>query len=70
MHGDILKVGKDFADAVSGKLKSQGKIETSARRDYAITWVSTLDCIMSERALRRAVKNERREVTYFESQAL
>ena len=70
MQGDILKVGTDFVDAVSGTLQAQGALRTSARQNVTIAWVSTLDCVASERAIRRAVQMAGRTVTYFESQGI
>lgn len=75
--GDILKVGKDLVDAVTGKLSAQGKI-TIKRGNIDVrycapkelTWVSTADCVVSERVLRRAVEKEGQIVTYFESQGV
>ena len=70
--GDILKIGTDLVDAVSGTLKSQGKV--TCRRhacvDKTLTWVSTFECVKAEKLLRQAVKDERQTITYFESQAI
>ena len=70
--GDILKIGTDLVDAVSGTLKSQGKV--TCRRhgctDKDLTWVSTFECVKAEKLLRQAVKDERQTITYFESQAI
>lgn len=75
--GDILKVGTDVADAVAGKLSAQGKI-TVKRGNIGVrycapkelTWVSTADCVVSERVLRRAVEKEGQVITYFYSQGV
>jgi len=76
-HGDILKIGKDLADAITGTLKAQGKMtvkRTSISSRYidpkTLTWVSTADCVVSERVLRHAVKKEGQTITYFESQGV
>lgn len=75
--GDILKIGTDLVDATTGTLKSQGRI-TVERENIAsryinpktLTWVSTANCVVSERALRAAVKQEGQRVTFFESQGV
>lgn len=72
---DILKIGTDLVDATTGTLKAQGKI-TVERANIAsryinaktLTWVSTADCVVSERVIRRAVKAEGQTVTMFQSQ--
>lgn len=67
--GDILKIGKDFVDAVSGKLQAQGRIRVGVS-GKDLTWVSTMNCIDSETLLRKSVKDEGGRVTYFESQGV
>lgn len=67
--GDILKIGKNFVDAVSGKLQAQGRVRVGiSGKD--LTWVSTMNCVDSETLLRKAVKDEGGRVTYFESQGV
>ena len=68
--GDILKVGKDLADAVTGQLRSRGEIEVRSTNPKRLTWVSTADCVTSERILRRSVENEGHHVSFFMSQGL
>lgn len=67
--GDILKIGKDFVDAVSGKLRAQGRVRVGINRKE-LTWVSTFNCIESETLLRKALKDEGCQCTYFESQGV
>lgn len=67
-HGDILKVGNNFVDAVTGRLRAQGKI--TMRGGMPLTWVSTLPIAETERILRRSAQLEARTVTYFESQSV
>lgn len=76
-QGDILKIGTDLVDATTGKLKAQGKVTVSRPNidprhiaPKTLTWVSTADCTVSERILRRSVKNEGQTITYFESQGV
>lgn len=65
--GDILKVGKDFVDAVSGKLHAQGKVRIGEKN---LTWVSTMNCVESETLIRKAIKDEGKIISYFESQGV
>lgn len=67
--GDILKIGKNFVDAVSGKLQAQGRIRVGIN-GKDLTWVSTINCIDSETLLRKSVKDEGKHITYFESQGV
>jgi hypothetical protein len=67
--GDILKVGKDFANAVSGQLKAHGQMKVGIG-EKVLTWVSTMNCIESESLLREAVRQEGKCITYFESQGV
>ena len=70
-HGEILKIGDSFVDAVSGTLKSQGTVTVRkhACAEKTLTWVSTYDCVRSERVLRKAVADEGHTVTCLSSQA-
>lgn len=67
--GDILKIGKDVVDAVVGKLQAQGKVGVEGN-SRELTWVSTMDCTRSESILRKAVKDEGKRITYFQSQGV
>ena len=75
--GDILKIGKDLVDATTGTLKAHGQvtvqranISTRYLAPKTLTWVSTADCVQSERVIRRAVTAEGQTVTLFQSQAV
>lgn len=67
--GDILKIGKDFVDAVSGTLQAQGKIIVGVG-GKELTWVSTVNCALSEKVLRQAVEAEGKRITFFQSQGV
>lgn len=75
--GSILKIGRDLVDATTGTLLAQGKITVKRGNvdvrycaPKELTWVSTANCVVSERVLRQAVKKEGQIVTHFESQGV
>ena len=66
-QGEILKIGRDFADAVSGKLTCVGDVSVGSK---SYSYVSTLDCMSSEHILRLSATKEGKSVTYLRSQAV
>ncbi len=67
--GDILKVGKDLVDAVSGRVNAQGRVKVGVN-GKELTWVSTFNCVESEILLRKSIKDEGHQFTYFTSQGV
>ena len=66
-HDKMLKVGKDFVDAVSGKIACLGECEIDNAKRFS--WCSTFPIAQTEHALREAAKSEGKRVTLFISQA-
>ena len=66
-QGEILKIGRNFADAVSGKLTCVGDVSVGSK---SYSWVSTLDCMSSEHVLRLSATKEGKSITYLRSQGV